>query len=257
MTDILSKIPDDLLFLIITYLSWKQEIYYLFIVSKKLKNRIDTEFLWKHLLSQNYTIAPSYNIYWKKVMKQIYKNRIFADTIIIEKDKLGLCQNHFRMAWPPEKNGHPKYWSLKHTGKYSIIEQTDNYLFYFSMDGYLKNIEKGQYKLYWKMLIKDYFNGIQDLECTVRLEGNLSYYRFLKKDQKILAKKSEHMDKDPDWITIIIDNICVKNNNANLHISIDNIYNTLVKYGYSFGKLQLVPHFLTEKGLTLTHIMGP
>ena len=54
-----------------------------------------------------------------------------------------------------------------------------------------------------------------------------------------------------------IKNINVKTNNLNLHISIDNISNNLVKYGYSFGKLQMIPHFLTEKGLTLTHIMGP
>tara|TARA_Y100000590_G_scaffold459110_1_gene615311 strand:+ start:1817 stop:2638 length:822 start_codon:yes stop_codon:yes gene_type:complete len=271
---ILSTLPDDLLFLIITYLPWKQDVTNLYLVSKKIKIRIDKEYLWKYRLSQDYiiddTITSSINS--KKVLKLIHKNRILADSIIIKKKDLKPYQNHFRMACPPQRERKSNYWKVKHktnysfkspnywklvnTGINSYIKQADNYLFYFSIDGYLKNIDKGCYTLYWKMLIIDYFNGIQDLECILRLEGRLYYYRLFKEDQKKLAKQYEKLNIDKEWITLIIENICVKNNNSKIHISIDNISNNLIKYGYSFGTLQMVPHFLTQKKLTVTHVLG-
>lgn len=272
---ILSTLPDDLLFLIITYLPWKQDVTNLYLVSNKLKNRIDKEHLWKYILSKDYTIDTTFtsSINSKRVMKLIHKNRILADSIVIKKEDLKPNQNHFRMAWPPkrEKKSNCKkvntkanyysfkktnYWTLINTGVNSFIKQTDNYLFYFSIDGYLKNIDKGSYTLYWKMLIMDYFNGIQDLECILRLEGKLYYYRLFKANQKKLAKQYERLNRDQEWITLIIENINVNENNAEINISIDNISNNLIKYGYSFGTLQLVPKFLTKKGLTVTHVLG-
>ena len=189
MTTKLEELPEELLLSIISFLDWKYIVCNILYVSKQLTNILDTDIFWKVILSNKFNILKPNLTNIKNIVKSVNEYKVRANTVLFSNEKKE-THNHYSIGWPPN-HGNPNYWTLLKYKDTYILNQTDNFLHWFSTDVYIHNIKPGKYTIYWDIMIKDYFTGTQDLEFSVSGCKNNIFFIFLKEEQSRLSKVAE------------------------------------------------------------------